>query len=460
MFFWSFNFGEARSVTTQLPRPNLIIDPRPVVFDLGGTGPWLKCNVTYHDDGRTVTITIINEVEGMSSLRAEEYRFRVFDPATERVPNFESTTYNYLGNDDKAPRNTLIGNVDKSLKVVGSRAFHDCSSMKFCSIHDDVEVIEKYAFMDCKALKIIKLPRNLKRIGQEAFRNCKALDAIFIPPGVEDIGERAFSGCENLRILSLPPNITAVRNNSINQRIGSNVLKGCDMFYRITNITCPQYGRHNVTFDWNGNQIGAEVTHKEVGEEVNGVVMSIVNQIVDLVNQDVLPVPNEDQRVERRLLLDHINACAEWIEHHAVFQSIIDFYNDMSPLNRACHDSLVSPKSIHDCTFARIQATIARIQAATASLTGKNIYNGMMPLHILTMNPHATPETILACLNLSISAAITKDNSDMMPIDYLWKYGNVDSIIVVMQALCLHRDAHSENCNHEPKRQRINVKAE
>ena len=46
-------------------------------------------------------------------------------------------------------------------------------------------------------------------------------------------------------------------------------------------------------------------------------------------------------------------------------------------------------------------------------------YDGMNPLHLLAMNPYATPETIVFCVNANVIALFAKDERGKTPIDYL-----------------------------------------
>ncbi len=441
MFIWNISFGGAKSLTEELPRPNLRLDPRPIL-DGGYDESEMTFDVTYHDDGITITIAKTGRKHAF-----EQYEFRVYDPAEEKVPNFKSSsrTYNYQGIEgDRAPGNTFVGYVDSSVTVIRESAFSHCTDMKFCFMHDDVKVIDRLGFAGCTALKIIKLPRNLKRIGPDAFRDCEALDAIFIPDSVEEIDDHAFDGCKNIRILSLYPDVIDFSvSSSITLR--DNVVKGCDTFFRITKLLGYEYQDFNI--HWNGNQAEMKFLDEEEREgrescsndAMNRGVMEAVNQLLGLVNQTTGFLQqieeNEEEIEERNRVVEQgVRRAADRAASSVVYKSILDFYIDLPPLHKACLCTHVSPRTIRGCIEMDGPENIFVID-----------HDGMTPLHILTMNPHATPATILKCLNLNMNAALLKDNSNMMPMDYLWKYERIQSLISVIQALCLHREAHQKN---------------
>ncbi len=94
----------------KLPRPGLVLDPRP-------NDP-REClfSIDYHDDGITVKLTLTrvdtsNDDSSSSSTQEQlellSVSMRVYDPAIETVPRFDTTFYRYFGQDDEhAPNGT------------------------------------------------------------------------------------------------------------------------------------------------------------------------------------------------------------------------------------------------------------------------------------------------------------------------------------------------------------------
>ena len=131
-----------------------------------------------------------------------------------------------------------------------------------------------------------------------------------------------------------------------------------------------------------------------------------------------------------------------------VHQSLLNFHHILPPLHKACLETNVSVQSIHDCIRVHGRATAFA-----------KAYDGMTPFHILAMNPHTSPASFVACLELNICAAVVRDDYlGLSPIDYLWEYSNIECIISLIQVLCLHREANSESdiyIGHDSKRQRV-----
>ena len=83
-------------------------------------------------------------------------------------------------------------------------------------IREGVKVIGDRAFKDCSSLTSINIPNSVTNIGDSAFEECKSLKSINIPDCVTNIGDLAFSGCDNL-----PSKIKA----DIKKRFGKKVFK-------------------------------------------------------------------------------------------------------------------------------------------------------------------------------------------------------------------------------------------
>lgn len=112
---------------------------------------------------------------------------------------------------EKAFANTSIQevNLPKSVKTLGKGVFEDSSVRKadlYCSceisedafyrtpltecyISSNVTSIETRAFKQCSSLKYIKIDSGIKSIKNQAFSGCKNLESIIIPSSVTQIGE-------------------------------------------------------------------------------------------------------------------------------------------------------------------------------------------------------------------------------------------------------------------------------
>ncbi len=318
-----------KTITVKLPRPNLILDPRE---------NWLRpCefDCRYHADGITVTLTCIDRRRKPSGC---PFTLRTYDPETETVPRFDTTTYTYMGVDgERAPYNTIVAIIDQSVHTIKKNAFQSCTNMRKCIMHDQVHTIE-----------------------QTAFECCTSLEALFLPSSLRKIGQSAFYDCSSLRILPLPQDMDP-------RNIGCLTFFHCETFFRTTQI-----------------------------------------------------------------------------QSHPRYASIVDFYgNRIPPLHKACLQINVSTQTIHDCilTHGPIVASIID-------------HDGMTPLHILAMNPHADSGTIIACFEAEMSCAFLGDSRGNTPLEYLKEY-NLEGYTTMITSLCIHRES-SFHVVSERKRKRVN----
>ena len=114
----------------------------------------------------------------------------------------------YLGNADN-PYMVLVGVENKDLascaihegcKMIGERAFSNCSSLASVTIPDSVTSIGDNAFSGCTSLASVEIPSSVPSIGDWAFFYCSALTSVEIPSSVATIGSWAFNGCSSLVI--------------------------------------------------------------------------------------------------------------------------------------------------------------------------------------------------------------------------------------------------------------------
>ena len=105
-----------------------------------------------------------------------------------------------------------------SISDIGKTAFGSCSSLQSISIPNSVTNIEDCAFMMCSSLKNITLSNNLTRISSLLFCGCSSLERVVVPDSVISVEDDAFSACENLTYIKLPDSL---------ESIGTNAFRGC-----------------------------------------------------------------------------------------------------------------------------------------------------------------------------------------------------------------------------------------
>ncbi len=235
---------------------------------------------------------------------------------------------------------------------------------------------------------------SVKVIKEYAFSSCSRMERCIIHNEVETIECGAFNNCSSLHALFLPPGLRS---------IGAEAFAGCK------NIR----------------------------------ILPIPTQIdIRKIGQSIIVACREFFRISQMQPYKYINVSRGQphyllMNNFQVNQAIIDFHRNLSPLQQVCLDTNVSAQSIHQCILTHGP------QAAY-----NTNYDGMTPLHILVLNPHATTGSILTCFHANMSAGLEKydwyDDGSLVggktPLDCLMEY-DLDSYIAVVTALCNHKDA-------------------
>lgn len=97
--------------------------------------------------------------------------------------------------------------VPSGVRVIGNRAFQNCTNLKSVSLPQGVTAIYERAFALCKSLEQIIIPEGVTRIERACFMGCDRLCAVKLPESLTAIGDDAFSNCYQLWRLELPKGI-------------------------------------------------------------------------------------------------------------------------------------------------------------------------------------------------------------------------------------------------------------
>ncbi len=407
------------SMEVKLPRRGLKLDPRVNRTALFYPLIQIRFDCEYHGDGITVTLTRVRIHDNNdhkicidTTHTQRPFTMRVFDPETEVVPDFTSTTYVYFGlKGEMPPLETREIVIHPSTKIIRRHAFSSCHRLERCTMHDQVEIIE-----------------------ERAFARCASLDALFLPSSIQKIEKGAFSGCTSMRILSL--STTAGRTPI---EMEQKILQGCHTF-----------------FHRNKAEIQSQVDSNRGEKSVSSLRRRYFS--FALISRNVNNKKKEasvDKISNANILHDYHryrNGTTDNHDQATVHQAIVDFHLNLPPLHKVCMDTNVSAQTIYECITN--YGTRAALDTA---------YGGMTPMQILVLNPHTTTGAIIELLHSNMSAVFERYSSgrhrgdndddddngtyespldDKTPMDYMLRY-DVDSHISVIRVLCIYRTTTS-----------------
>jgi len=242
-----------------------------------------------------------------------------------------------------------IVELHKGVTSIGECAFNECVKLTYINLHESsVEIIDEYAFYGCESLEGVKFPPSLKRINPGAFAWCTSLLVVNLStcPLLQEIGDRAFSGCMSLMAAYFPKSL---------QRIGKCAF--CDCHSLISAEFSPTVHVHTQAF-YNCRTLelrqAQEENFRRTEEEMDG---SSYESII-------------------------------WLEVR----------NDGLPIHKICSDPNI--------TLDKLQLTInSNSNNHTLQQTDEL---GMTALHLLCLNPNATPEMLKIIANACPQAATTQ----------------------------------------------------
>ncbi len=261
-------------------------------------------------------------------------------------------------------------------------------------VDKSVKVIQYCAFEDCEDMEVCEMHDGIEEIGPYAFSGCSNLKRIKLSKNLEWIGPTAFAACYSLHAIFIPPSVEEISRYAFCQCRNVRVLS------LPQNITPQQIG---IRAFLNCCRVYHDSTTQFLQDAQR---YSAMNQYYD---------DNIDP-----FIIDHCLG------------------HNQPPLHQACLDTEVSAKVIKDC----IQTHRSHVAHAIDD-------NGMVPLHILTLNPYADSGSLVACFEANMNAVFENDNENNTPLDYLREY-NVEGFLCLILELCRYRDAHLKSITGGP----------
>ena len=89
------------------------------------------------------------------------------------------------------------------LTKIGHGAFCNCSSLERMiypgGLSKSINIIDSNVFENCTSLKEFRIPEGASLVGANAFKNCSSLKYVTIPKAMTSIKENVFNGCGNLQ---------------------------------------------------------------------------------------------------------------------------------------------------------------------------------------------------------------------------------------------------------------------
>ncbi len=345
--------------------------------------------------------------------------------------------YRYRGiPTEKVPGNVTHVTMNDHVYIVHSNAFKNCWALQSIIMNDEVVTIEPNAFHSCVSLKFVRLSRRLRSIGKQAFAHCWSLEALFLPPTMEKIGDHAFLNCTPLRIIRLPV-------GTMNMKAHSEVTVGVGVGIGVE-VPVPvavNYGK-GIIVDCDRMLAVSDVQYEFEGE-----------------NHYHLPTTSSNNDVNEWLCQRHQNRPMHALCHHIGMiginkysnadyddYDIVEFDGDIRNKIDESVSTSTSTLNIHSTSSAcegRGQITsfsngTKEIIELSQTLHGNEAYShdefGMTPLHILTANPHAPVDAILACHHAYPNAVFVMDDSRLSPLDYARSY-NVNGLLALIRVL-------------------------
>lgn len=123
----------------------------------------------------------------------------------------------------------------------------------------------------------------------------------------------------------------------------------------------------------------------------------------------------------------------QWNEHgdllnvREVNECLKNRRHNLLPFHLLCHDTSINTKLIND--FVEENGDDGAFEEDE---------HGMTPLHILSMNPHASPHVLYFCYETNPHAAVSADNGNASPLDYAQR-SNINGLIALTAALSIDR---------------------
>jgi len=251
------------------------------------------------------------------------------------------------------------------LETMGLGSFSDCRSLVFVDLSkcDSLESID--GFIGCVSLQEVKLPPSVKIIFNHAFCECTSLTTINFPPKLETIAKAAFVHCTSLTSLDFPDSLNLIENIAFSYCTSLMYANFPEKLQRI--------GR--CAFEECVSLISMNLPEKLIivgGGTAGGIIADNDNVFLDCYTLE-LRLREYIERDNFDVVEDRNIATLRWLERR--FENL--------PIHDICSKTSILLDQLN-----------TSISHDTQHLLQNTDELGMTSLHVLCLNPKATPEML------------------------------------------------------------------
>ena len=247
------------------------------------------------------------------------------------------------------------------------------------TIDESVEIIKQCTFFNWKYLCWVFMYDNVTTIEEQTFMGCGCLKFIRLSKTLKHIKCQAFEQCLGLEVIFLPNTI---------KTLGFSIFEYCR---RLKMLQLPRNEE-----DFKTKQAIIAETKIEFIAKNKGIKYREAEGYGDFYTARSNRIVNK------------------WLIHHM----------DDFPLHKICYSSSVTTEKIN----------LYLNQHGHNSAQTKDTTYGMIPLHILSMNPYAETDTIKVLMTIKNETALYTDNDNMTPLDYATNF-NFKALVKMMKIL-------------------------
>jgi len=284
---------------------------------------------------------------------------------------------------NKVPKDVIAVIVDPSAAQIPDSAFEPCFGLKTIKFHKGVMSIGERAFWGCIRLKYINLHESsVEIIHGKAFYECALLEVVKLPPSLKRINEHAFGFCRSLRIINLS-------TCSLLEVIDDHAFHRCCSLLAVY-ITKSRLRIGRNAFGMCNSLISAELPP------------TVLVHTEAFMNCRTLEL-RQPQIDDDSLIYE------QWIQRSRESARYLQVRNDGLPIHKICIDT--------NTALDQLQSVIHSNNNIINHALQQTDELSMTALHVLCLNPNATPE-MLKMVSNACPQAVTMQAEMVTHVEY------------------------------------------